>query len=152
MVNDDKEKLRKQFRKKVKQVSEVFLNKPGNVREEMEKIGYAWVDDGADEIERQEEESAIPRNKRERLLVDYFEGKIELGDDILKIFLAEKNSDDTNYPLFRWYFKRGNSRLKDLLLFGLLKKYRLKTFYILSKKICKNHPIRKNISSGPILY
>lgn len=44
-MTNDKEKLREQFRKKVKQVSEIFQNKPANVREEMEKIGYTWVDD-----------------------------------------------------------------------------------------------------------
>lgn len=91
MTNDDKEKLRKQFQKKVKQVSKILKHKPDNVREEIENIGYAWMDDGTDEIERQEEESAVPCNERERLLVDYFEGKSQLSGNILNFIRTSWN-------------------------------------------------------------
>jgi hypothetical protein len=53
--------------------------------------------------------------------VGYLEGDTALSDQVLATYLAEKNSDTLNYPLFRRYFKKGNDRLKELLLYGLKK-------------------------------
>jgi len=51
--------------------------------------------------------------------VGYLEGDTGFSDQVLDTYLAEKNSDSLNYPLFRRYFKKGNDRLKELLLYGL---------------------------------
>ncbi|MCI0615145.1 hypothetical protein L0244_19310, partial [bacterium] len=116
-----RQQIRKQFIKKAKAVTELFKKNPPNIHEEMEKLGFEWVDDGMDDIERMEEEAATPRNEREQRLVDYFKGWTELNDEVLHLFLAEKNSEDTNDALFRKFFKHGNPCLKKLLLYGLQK-------------------------------
>jgi hypothetical protein len=40
-----------------------------------------------------EEEKAIPENKNQSDLVEYFEGEQEVSEMILATFLAEKNSE-----------------------------------------------------------
>jgi len=38
---------------------------------------------------------------------------------LIEIFIEETESDDSNYPLFRKYFKTGNAQLLHLLVSGL---------------------------------
>ena len=70
---------------------------------------------------RRELRAATIRSDNEKNPIAYFEGEVELSDKILDLFLIEKNSDTLNYPLVRRYFKKGNTRLKELLMFGLEK-------------------------------
>ena len=69
--------------------------------------------------EELEEKLAKPENPNQELLIAYFEGDLELSDQMLDAFLTEKNSDAPNYPLFRKYFKSGNENLKRLIISGL---------------------------------
>jgi hypothetical protein len=62
------------------------------------------------------------QNNHQVLLTDYFNGFMELSEDILDAFIVERDSDEPNYPLIRKYFKQGNDRLKELLLAGLSRK------------------------------
>jgi hypothetical protein len=84
----------------------------------LEALGFTWVYDESDP-EELEETSAQPENARQELLVHYFEGSVELGDELLQGYLAERASRNPNYPLIRRYYKQGNEQLKSLLLFGL---------------------------------
>jgi hypothetical protein len=118
MFDDDfeKEKRKLVFR----EVARVIKAHPRNYLEKLAELGFRWVDDEIDE-EAVEERAATIRSDNERYLVGYFEGDVELSDQILDTYLAEKNSDSLNYPLFRRYFKKGNNRVKELLMFGLEK-------------------------------
>jgi len=101
-------------------VAEVFKKNPENYREELENLGFQWFDDDyPDEIE--EENNAVVQNENQETLVAYFDGHLELSDTLLDIFLAEKEADDPNYPLFRKYFRQGNPHLKSLIYRGLEK-------------------------------
>jgi hypothetical protein len=118
MVDDDSDKdKRKEIFKKV---AKAIRENPRNYVERLAELGFTWVDDGVDE-EDVEERAATIRNDNEKILVAYFEGETKLSDRVLDTFLAEKNSDDLNFPLFRRYFKRGNDNLRYLLLYGLQK-------------------------------
>jgi len=118
MFDDDSEKAKRKvfFRKVAKAIKE----NPGNYSDKLTEFGFTWFDDEVDE-EGEEERTATIRNDNEKYLVAYFEGSTELSDQVLDAFLAEKNSDSPNYPLFRVYFKKGNDKLKDLLKYGLEK-------------------------------
>jgi hypothetical protein len=103
----------------VAKVSQVIRADPKNMASNLEKLGFAWVDDGYGDEETAEEDATTPQNALQKYLSAYFEGTIELGSEVLDAFTIEKNSDDPNYPLIRRYFKQGNLPLKRLLLFGL---------------------------------
>jgi hypothetical protein len=119
MFDDDfeKEKRKLVFR----EVARVMREHPKNYMEKLAELGFRWVDDEVDE-EEVEERAATIRTDNERYLVGYLEGDTGLSDQVLDTYLAEKDSDSLNYPLFRRYFKRGNDRLKELLLYGLEKR------------------------------
>lgn len=116
MFDDDSEKERRKelFEKVAKAVKE----DPKNYAEKLAELGFAWFDDEIDE-EDVEERAATIRNDNEKSLVAYFEGETERSDQILDTYLAEKYSDSVNLPLFRRFFKKGNDKLKQLLLYGL---------------------------------
>ena len=118
MVDDDYEKLKRELR--FEQVSKAIKEDPKNWTKKLEEMGFQWFDDEYDQ-EEAEEESAIPENRNQELLVGYFEGSVKFSDQMLDSFLAEKESPNPNYPLFRKYFKKGNENLKRLLIFGLEK-------------------------------
>ena len=63
----------------------------------------------------------MAQNESQDFLVRFLEGTGNLTNVVMEIFLSERNREDPNLPLFRKYFKRGNNRLKMLLLFGLEK-------------------------------
>ena len=99
-------------------VKEVFEKDPGNYREALEEKGFLWFDDDYPS-EEDEENAAVPVNDRQRLLVSYFEGRTELSTTVMEALLAEKNTEEPNYPLIRKYFRAANPHLKALILFGL---------------------------------
>jgi len=117
-ILDEYQKLRDEMI--IEQVNDIFRNNPANYREELEKIGFQWFDDDDGE-EKREEASAIAENDNQDLLVRFFNGEVSLKDEVLETFLSERNREEPNLPLFRKYFKKGNQRLKALLLFGLKK-------------------------------
>jgi hypothetical protein len=118
MFDDDFEvKRRKEV---IAKVAKAIRENTENCMEKLSELGFTWFDDETDD-EADEERSATIRNDNEKLLVAYFEGEAELSDKILDAFLAEKNSDSPNYPLFRVYFKKGNDNLKRMLMYGLEK-------------------------------
>lgn len=118
MFDDDFEKEKRKL--VFQEVARAIKAHPRNYMEKIAELGFRWVDDEIDE-EAVEEQSATIRTDNEKHLVAYFEGETELSDQILHLYVAEKNSDSLNYPLFRRYFKKGNSRVKELLMFGLEK-------------------------------
>jgi hypothetical protein len=118
MFDDDFEKEKRKL--VFKEVARVMKEHPKNYTEKLAELGFRWVDDEVDE-EEVEEKAATIRSDNERYLVGYLEGDTALSDQVLDTYLAEKNSDSLNYPLFRRYFKKGNDRLKELLMSGLAK-------------------------------
>ena len=116
MFDDDFEKEKRKL--VFKEVARVIKEHPKNYMEKLAELGFRRVDDEVDE-EAVEERTATIRTDNERYLVGYLEGDTGLSDQILNTYLAEKDSDNLNYPLFRGYFKKGNDRLKELLMYGL---------------------------------
>jgi hypothetical protein len=104
------------FKKRSEQVSEVFRKnlQHHELVDELGKMGFIWVKDDKDP-ETIEENAAKPENARQKLLVAYFEDRVTFSDKIAEAFLQEKYSNNTNYPLIRKYFKKGNEALKLLL-------------------------------------
>jgi hypothetical protein len=117
MKDDDFDKLSREV--KFDAASKAIKKDPDNWSNSLEELGFAWVDDGHGDEEEAEEEAAKAENNRQVLLTDYFNGFMELSEDILDAFIAERDSDEPNYPLIRKYFKKGNDLLKELLLAGL---------------------------------
>jgi hypothetical protein len=114
-VLDDYLKLRDEML--IEKVDELFRTQSDNYVSAMEEIGFQWHEE--EDFEKQEEDAAKPENPYQRLLVDYFEGKEKLSDRILEVYFSERNAEHPNYALVRKYFKKANSNLKALLLFGL---------------------------------
>jgi len=119
MVDDDYEKIMREL--KFEKVAKTIKGNPEDWSKELEKLGFHWFDDDYDS-EEEEERLAKPENPNQEFLVGYFEGALGLSDQVLDTFMAEKESADPNYPLFRKYFKKGNDHLKKLLVVGLEKK------------------------------
>jgi hypothetical protein len=118
MFDDDFEKAKRKL--VFKEVARAIKAHPRNYMEKIAELGFRWVDDEIDE-EAVEERVATIRTDNEKHLVAYFEGEVELLDQVLDLYVAEKNSESLNCPLFRMYFKKGNNRVKELLMFGLEK-------------------------------
>ena len=98
-------------------ISDTIKKDPKNWRNNMEEIGFTWIDDSQDEIE--EEKNATPLNVSQEYLVAYFEENIIFNNQLIEIFIKETESENPNYPLFRKYFKAGNTRLLHLLTSGI---------------------------------
>jgi len=113
MFDDDSEKAKRKalFRR----VARAIKENPGSFSEKLAELGFTWFDDEVDE-EGEEERAATIRSDNEKFLVAYFEGETELSDQVLNTYLAEKNSDSPNNPLLRVYLKKGNDKLKHLLM------------------------------------
>ena len=58
-------------------VSDTIKKDPKNWRNNMEEIGFTWIDDSQDEIE--EEKNATPMNSSQEYLVAYFEENIKFN-------------------------------------------------------------------------
>ena len=118
-IDDDYEKIKNEIISE--RVAETIKKDPENWSERLEEIGFSWKDDSYGDQEEQEEKRAKPENINHEFLAGYFDGHIKLSDAVLKAFSEERNADNPNYPLFRKYFKSGNERLRQLLLYGLAK-------------------------------
>ena len=114
-ILDDYLKLRDEM--VIEQVDEIFRTQPDNYVSALEEIGFEWHEE--EDFEKQEEDAAKPENSNQKLLVDYFEGKEALSDRILAVYFSERNAEHPNHALARKYFKKANSNLKALVLFGL---------------------------------
>ena len=101
----------------VDKVNDVFKKNPTDWRKDLEEIGFTWVDDSQEEDE--EEIQAVAENTNQEYLVAYLEGQMDCKSSLITIFIAETETDNPNYPLFRRYFKSGNIRLIQLILAGL---------------------------------
>ena len=101
----------------IEKVDEIFRTQPDNYISALEEIGFTYVED--DDDEEIEEANAKPENQNQKDLVAFFKGEIELSDQILQIFLDERNAENPNLPLIRKYFKKANPNLKSLILYGL---------------------------------
>jgi len=118
MVDNDYEKFKRELR--FEQVAKAIKEDPKNWSSKLEELGFQWFDNEYDQ-EEEDEKVSKPENVNQKLLVAYFEGSINISDQVLDSFLAEKESANPNYPLFRKYFKKGNENLKKMLAFGLEK-------------------------------
>lgn len=101
----------------IEKVSEIFRTQAENHVSALEEIGFEWHEE--DDFEKAEEDAAKPENPNQTRLIDYFKGKEKLSEQILTVYFSERNAEHTNYALVRKYFKKANSSLKALLLFGL---------------------------------
>jgi len=115
-VIEDYQKLKNEII--IEKVDEVFRTQPDNYISALEEIGFTYVEDDDDD-EEIEEANAKPENQNQKDLVAFFKGEIELSDQIIKIFLEERDAENPNLPLIRKYFKKANQNLKTLILYGL---------------------------------
>jgi len=115
-VIEDYEKLKNEIM--VEKVDEIFRTQPDNYISALEEIGFTYYEDDDDD-EETEEANAKPENQNQKDLVAFFKGEIELSDQIIKIFLEERDAENPNLPLIRKYFKKANQNLKTLILYGL---------------------------------
>jgi len=104
----------------MEQVDKAVRKNPKNWRENLEDIGFAWVDDNYDDEEK-EEEKTKPINKNQEYLAAYFENHVSFNKKLIDAFIEEAEAEEPNYPLFRKYFKIGNTKLLYLLITGLSK-------------------------------
>jgi hypothetical protein len=116
MPDDDFEKIEREII--FERVAKAIKEDPENWANRLEGLGFEWFDDEDDQEER-EEVTAVPGNKNEELIVDYFEGTGDLSEKVLAAYIEETESENPNSPLFRKYFKKGNPNLKKLLMYGL---------------------------------
>lgn len=112
-ILDEYEKLKNEII--FDKVNDVFRFKPKNFISALNEIGFEYHEDDFDEAEM-EERIAKPKNQNQQDLVVYFEGEQDVSDSIMAMFLAERNAEYPNFPLFRKYFRIANQNLKALLL------------------------------------
>jgi hypothetical protein len=104
------------------QVNKVIKDNPHDWRNQLEMLGFEWYEEeDDDDKDIAEENKALPDNENQQSLVSYFEGNLPLDENLLSKYAQEKYSDQPNYPLFRRYFRKGNDRLKALIVFALSK-------------------------------
>jgi hypothetical protein len=104
------------------QVNKVIKDNPRDWRNQLEMLGFEWYEeDYDDDKDIAEENKALPDNENQKSLVSYFEGNLPLDENLLSKYVQEKYSDQPNYPLFRRYFRKGNDKLKALIVFALAK-------------------------------
>jgi hypothetical protein len=102
----------------VEEVNKVFRDHPDDYISKLEELGFEYFEDDMID-EEQEEREAVPENQRQRDLVEFFENRTKLSEEIFKSFSDEKGSENPNYPLIRRYFRKANPNLKALLLYGI---------------------------------
>lgn len=108
------------YRDKVDAVTKLMRRKPHNMIEEIEKLGFEWcVDDADDADEIAEEKAAQPANENEKQLMAFLESRAEPDDDITDLWCQETHKDDTSVAHWRRYFRAGNTQLRKLILLGL---------------------------------
>ena len=102
----------------IEQVSEAIKTHPESWRNSLEELGFEWVEDD-DSFEIEEENNSVPLNENQEGLVAYFDGEIELTDQLIQSFIIETEVEEPNYPLFRKYLKSANKQVLQLLQTGL---------------------------------
>ena len=115
-----KQKLQEKDKRLMEDVDEIFRRHPEDYRESLEELGFRYYED-EDDFDIIDEEIAQPENPRQERLVSFFEGEGAVTEELFTLFSEEKASDETNYPLIRRYFRQGNQRLKELIVYGLEK-------------------------------
>lgn len=90
-------------------------------REKLLELGFEFYedDDAPSEQELREEKGATPHNARQQRLVNYLESNDAATKALLDDFMDKKASENTNYALFRRYFRKANIQLRKLILYGL---------------------------------
>ena len=83
-------------------VNDAFRSQPKNFIPALDEIGFEYREDDFDEAEM-EERIAKPENQNQQDMVDYFEGEQDVSESIMASFLAERNAEHPNFPLFRKY-------------------------------------------------
>ena len=67
-------------------INGIFRSKPEYYRTELAMLGFEWLDDEyPDEVD--EENNAAPENEDQKLLVAYFDGKVEFSHELVEVFL-----------------------------------------------------------------
>ena len=112
-----KTKVREKDKRLMEHVAKIFRQHPKDYRDRLEELGFEFEDE--DDLDVIEEELALPENSRQERLVAFFEGTEAVTEEVFTLFSEEKASGETNYPLMRKYFRQGNPRLKELIIYGL---------------------------------
>ena len=116
-MNED-EKLKYEMRRDA--IDEAFRESPSAGFAKIEDLGFCFAHDETSREEEREERVAVPQTPDQSVLIECFEKGGAPTDVLLQAFIKEKHADDSNYPLFRRYFKQGNKGLTSLLLYGHL--------------------------------
>ena len=87
MIDDDYEKIKREI--VFEKVAKAIKEDPKNWIKQVEDLGFEYFDDGYGDEEELEEKLAKPENPNQELLVDYFEGDMELSDQMLDAFLTD---------------------------------------------------------------
>jgi len=117
MFDDNEDRASKRFHDVLQATKKCRSQKER--RERLLEFGFEFHDEEDDGAEIAEEQAAIPKNERQQRLVNYLHSNAQPSEESLYDFITEKRAPDTNYPLFRRYFRGANQQLKLLLLFGL---------------------------------
>ncbi len=115
-VLDNYEELKREIIRE--KVNKIFRNHPKNNVAKLEELGFTYYEDD-DDSEEIEEKNAKPENRRQKILIDYFENTKKLTKEIFECYSEEKVAENPNFPLIRKYYKKANQNLKSLLLYGL---------------------------------
>jgi len=132
------DKITKVGKEKYAKTREILKNTPRSERySKLVELGFEYIEEEDDGIEKQEENNAKPLNNRQKTLVKYFEGKSRLSSDIIEQFILAIEANDTNYPLLRKYFKQGDkiilALLKQSLVIYPLRESLINAFVFLSE-------------------
>jgi hypothetical protein len=115
-VLDNYEELKREIIRE--KVNKIFRNHPKNYVAKLEELGFTYYEDD-DDSEEIEEKNAKPENRRQKILIDYFENTKKLTKEIFECYSEEKAAENPNFALIRKYYKKANQNLKSLLLYGL---------------------------------
>jgi hypothetical protein len=87
MSYDDYEKLKREI--VFEKVAKAIKKDPKNWIKQAEELGFTYFDDDYGDEEELEEKLAKPENPNQELLADYFEGDLELSDQMLDAFFTD---------------------------------------------------------------
>ena len=118
--DDENEPASKKYQEQAEAVVDLFRRAPDNLIEEIEKLRFTYVVDNDEDAEEINEElTARPETDFQMALVSYLDGVDAPSESLLKLWREETRREDFPFPLWRRYFRSGNSQLKKLVLFGL---------------------------------
>lgn len=103
---------------KVKEALKTTSRQDRNAK--LSEMGFEYVEEESDDTEKYEENNAVPANKRQKVIVKYFENQCDLTPDVIQNFLIEIENEEPNYPLLRKYFKQGGAHIVKLLQESLI--------------------------------